>query len=142
MEIVINTQGLESKIKNKSNQLGPRMVRLLNDSARDVERHTKREAPRITGKLKSSITHSLYGTGAIVFANEGIAPYVDYVVDERRGFCAKNAQYLHFFYKGNEVFTKCVKASKPNPFFERGYTAALPDVNMRCNEFINWASDL
>jgi hypothetical protein len=143
MEIVVNTNGLESKIKRKSDQLGPQLVKLLYDSARDVEKHVKHKAPRgKTGHLKDSINHKLGGTGAIVFANESIAPYVDYVIDGRGAFCAKNKQYLHFFYKGNEVFTKCVKASKPNPFFDKGYESSLMDVNRRSENFINWASNL
>ena len=140
VEVTLNTHGLESQLKRKSNEVGPRLIKLLNDSARDVARNVKRKSPHVTGKLKSSITHTIGGNGGVVYANESIAPYVDYVVNGRRGFCAKNKQAL--YWKGASHPVRCVKASKPNPIFEKGYEISGSDIQKRCDEFITWASNI
>lgn len=42
----------------------------------------------------------------------------------------KNAKFLAFRYKGNWVFTKSVKGSKPNPFVERTVERSENNINM------------
>lgn len=161
IEYDIDTHDLEDILQRKANYIGPYAIDFLHDIARDVERHVKRKAPHKTGKLKSSITHTVAGYGAVVYANEGIAPYVDWVIDGTRPhkICAKNKQALWWGEKGFGLvitpggsghFTglehpvKCVNhpGTKPNPFFEKGYEEAKDDMDKRTDKFVKWLIDL
>ena len=141
-DVDIDTHDLEDKLQRKANLIGPYALKYLNDMARDVENHVKKEAPHKTGRLKSSISHKLTGYGAVVYANEGIAPYVDWVIDGRGPVTATNKQALHFTIDGKEIFATRVKASKPNPFFERAYESAQADISKRTDTFVKWVIDL
>jgi hypothetical protein len=67
-----------------------------------------------------------------------MAPYVDWVIEGRKGFSAKNRRALKFKINGKTIFAKHVGPSKPNPFFDRAVPSIEGQMERHLNTFLTW----
>ncbi len=94
------------------------------------------------GTTKSAIRHKLTSTGGQVYVDEGIAPWVKYLIEGRGPVVAKKAKALHFCIAGNDIFVKRVGPSKPNDIMQKGYVLSLPSVGTQAEELGNWLNEV
>lgn len=165
IDIKVDDHGVPQKLRSMDGEVGQRTQHLLNDISFTVQSAIKRSSPHKTGRMKSSIRKTVNPNSALVFADEGIAPYVNYVIEGRGAFCAKGSTqgtymgitrsgslgtskkgkrggYLHFWINGKEIFTRCVRASRPNDVFLKGYNKSKGQVTNKINKFGDWITQL
>lgn len=143
MDIAIDGDKVASAFQRKSNETGTRINTFHNELLNIAHRWTQREAPRrSTGKLKASVKKLRTGGRGLIFISKEIAPYADWVIDGRGGFCAKNKKVLRFKTSKGIIFTRCVGPSKPNPFVDRSFDRMQGDINREVTKFEDWLNEV
>jgi hypothetical protein len=141
IDVVVDTHGLEQKLQQKSSQLQSKIRQMQRLMLTDAQREVQREAPRKTGRLKGAVQYSMGSNVGQIFVNKGMAPYVDWVIDGRKGFCVKNKKALRFVIQGKTIFRKCVGPAKPNPFFDKSVPQVERHIETRLNAFTKWLEE-
>ena len=112
-EVHINDKHVVSALEKKSNELSKELEKYKKKLLNLYRNAAIREAPRRTGRLKSSHRGEWVGDKGIVYADEHVAPYAKYVL------------------KG----TRYMKANKWN---ERAVLKAAPEYYRINQELTRW----
>lgn len=139
INITVDLHGVDTQLKQKADQLDMKISQFMNKLAYMAQRMIQREAPRKTGRLKSSVDIRGDLHRKTVFLNKNVAPYCDWVIDGRPGFTAKNARALRF--RGNDgkwIFRKRVGPSKKNPFIDNAVPAIESQAQVYVNQLQEW----
>ena len=117
MEALIDNETLLTGLQRKADELPEQLRELTNTAAFAVDQHVKEEVPVITGNLQGSISiDNVSDYVKRIYPDEGIAPYAIYVLKGVRGKA---------------------KVDK-NPFMDRGFEAAKPEIDSAVDEFKAW----
>jgi len=107
--------------------------------ARIVEKHIRQEAPEgCTGKLRDGISAEVVSRhGAAVDLRVTSEQYYTHWVINGRGWVYPvHAKVLHWkTCSGEDVFSMYARPTKPNPFHERGWQNAVPEVRAQWQSF-------
>jgi hypothetical protein len=107
--------------------------------AQIVEGHIKDEAPQgCTGKLKAGIRARMPRFSSLETRVEVTSEqyYTDWVINGRGWVYPVHAKVLHWkTCSGEDVFSMYARPTKPNPFHERGWQNAVPEVEANWRTF-------
>jgi hypothetical protein len=143
IHVHIETEGLENRLEAKAEQFKGELNRFHVRLLEIAQRRVRDKAPqRDTRHLKRSIDYKKTGHTGYVFVDKTIAPYADWVLDGRRGFCAKKAQALKFSIGGKTIFRRCVGPAKSQPFFDEAYPYIDQDVGREADRFNEWLKNI
>jgi hypothetical protein len=142
IEVVIDTHGTGEDLIHASGRVGSEFDKFRTDILNIGQRIVQQKAPRgESGELKASVKKDNTG----IFVSKNIAPYRDFVIDGRRGFCRKgntymgkdigNPRMLKFQYMGKTIFTRCVGPAKAQPFVDDAFPEVEQQINQRVRQF-------
>lgn len=139
MEALIDSETLIAKMSRRGNELPSKLQKLVNEASFITQGNIQDEAPVKTGNLQSSIRReNIGGFQSRVFADTGIAPYVEYILrgTEPHEIWAKPGSALNtpygLFRKVNHPGTSA------NPFFDRGIENSKSDIDAEIESFTSW----
>ena len=117
LEVLIDNDTLIAGLQRKADELPEQLRELTNTAAFAVDQHVKEEVPVITGNLQGSISiDNVSDYVKRIYPDEGIAPYAIYVLKGVRGKAEVDK----------------------NPFMDRGFEAAEPEIEAAVEEFKAW----
>ena len=143
VEVLVDAETLINNMSRRGDELPSKLQKLVTEASMITQGNIQDEAPVKTGNLQSSIRRENLGLfQARIFADNGIAPYVEYVI---RGTDAHeivitpvNAQALNTPYG---LFKKVVvnhPGTTANPFFDRGIQNSQSDIAAEIELFTSW----
>ena len=136
--IIINDSASDG-YRKKASQIDSKLKGLSTRVVNVIHRWVQKEAPRKTGKLKSTIQKTSSAAGGSIFMGKG-APYFLYVLDGTR------PHIIHFKNKGglwwkganhpmNHVHHPGTKA---NPYIDRGFEKSEAGIRTEVQKFVDW----
>lgn len=139
MDALIDSETLIANLSRRGNELPSKLKKLVTESSMITQGNIQDEAPVITGNLQSSIRRENLGIfQARIFADTGIAEYVEYILGETppHEIWAKPGSALNtpygLFRKVNHPGTSA------NPFFDRGIENSKSDIDAEIESFTCW----
>lgn len=144
VEIRVDDQGLEKALLSKGNEVEKRGRQLLRDLLDVAQRWVQSEAPRKTGRLKSSVKKQSSGSGGYVFVSKNIAPYAFWVIDGTRPhtIIPKNGKALSWPGAKHPVKKVRHPGTKPNPFVDKAAQKMMSDIEKKVKIFEDWLVDV
>jgi len=145
--------GLKERLTQRATEIGPELVRRVNQMLVTIENNVKFVIPRGEhckgkgGTTKSAVRHRITSYGGEVYVDEGIAPWFKWLVKGRGPVEAKGkenggADALHFCIAGKDVFVKRVGPSEPNNVIGKGYNVSLPRIQSQANNMEKWLNEV
>ena len=117
LEVLVDNDTLLQGLERKANELPEQLRELTNTAAFAVDKAVKEEVPVITGNLQGSISiDNVSDYVKRIYPDEGIAPYAIYVLKGVRGKATVDE----------------------NPFMDRGFQRAEPEIQSAVDEFKSW----
>ena len=143
MEALIDSETLIANMSRRGNELPDKLRKLVVEASFITQGNIQDEAPVKTANLQSSIRRENLGMlQSRVYADTGIAPYVEYVIGGTQPheivITPKNAQALNTPYG---LFKKVVvnhPGTSANPFFDRGIENSRRDIDAEIESFTSW----
>lgn len=143
MEALIDSETLIANMSRRGNELPDKLRKLVVEASFITQGNIQDEAPVKTANLQSSIRRENLGMlQSRVYADTGIAPYVEYVIGGTQPheivITPKNAQALNTPYG---LFKKVVvnhPGTSANPFFDRGIENSQRDIDAEIESFTSW----
>ena len=143
MEALIDSETLIANMSRRGNELPSKLQKLVTEASMITQGNIQDEAPVRTGNLQSSIRRENLGMfQARIYADTGIAPYVEYVLGgtppHEIVITPKTAQELNTPYG---LFKKVVvnhPGTSANPFFDRGIENSRRDIDAEIESFTSW----
>lgn len=144
VDIIVDDQGLEKALLSKAGEVEKRGRRLLNDLLDVAQRWVQSEAPRKTGRLKSSVKKQSSGSGGYVFVSKNIAPYAFWVIDGTRPhtIIPKSGKALYWPGARHPVKKVHHPGTKSNPFVDKAAQKMMSDVEKNVKLFEDWLVDV
>ena len=122
--------------RQKASQIDSKLKGLSSRVVNVIHRWVQREAPRKTGRLKSSIQKTSSVTGGAIFMGKG-APYFIYVLDGHRTRPRKHAAELTFLGKSTG-FKQGQHWVNGNPYIDRGLDKSEASITNEVQKFVDW----
>ena len=117
LEVLVDNATLLEGLERKANELPEQLRELTNTAAFAVDQAVKEEVPVSTGNLQGSISiDNVSDYVKRIYPDEGIAPYAIYVLKGVRGKATVDK----------------------NPFMDRGFQRAEPEIQSAVDEFKSW----
>ena len=139
MEALIDSETLIANMSRRANELPSKLQKLVTESSMITQGNIQDETPVRTGNAQSSIRRENLGLfQARVFADLGIAPYVEWLISgtDPHEIWAKPGSALNtpygLFRKVNHPGTSA------NPFFDRGIENSKSDIDAEIESFTSW----
>jgi hypothetical protein len=143
IKVKMDTHGLEQAFAKKGAAVNGKINELTSQMVDVLELWIKNEAPRKTGRLKSSVQKQKFGSRGLVFVSKAIAPYAFYVLEGTKPhkIVAKHKGALRV--PGFGVF-KSVQhpGTKANPFVDKGAQRAQGEIQQKINAFEKWLGEI
>lgn len=141
--IKVDDNGLANAFERKGAQVNSKIDKLAMDITDALQLWIRDEAPRKTGRTKSSVQKRTWGSRGLVWVSKAISPHVFYVLDGTRAhkIVAKHKKALKV--PGWGVF-KSVNhpGTKSNPFVDRGADKAQGDIDRKISAFEDWLTEV
>lgn len=139
MEALIDSETLINNLSRRGSELPEKLQKLVTEASMITQGNIQDEAPVRTGNLQSSIRRENLGLfQARIFADTGIAPYVEYILRGTDSYeiWAKPGSALNTPYG---LFRKVTHPGiSANPFFDRGIQNSQSDIDAEIESFTSW----
>jgi len=143
IKINVDDHDLANAFRRKGAQVNRKIDQLARDIVDALELWIKYEAPRKTGRTKSSIQKKTWGSRGLIWVSKAIAPHVFYVIDGTRPHKIRAKHKKALRVPGYGVF-KSVKhpGTRPNPFVDKGKAKAQGDIDRKVRAFEQWITEV
>lgn len=140
LKIDVNLNGVDKELRDKGGKISTKAQQLNRDIIDIAQRWVKNDAPRKTGRLKTSIDKTITSFGGSVFRSLSIAPYGDFVIDGTNAheINAKNGKALFWSGASHPVKRVYHPGTKSNPFFDRAYGDMQGEIDDKIAVFEKW----
>jgi hypothetical protein len=148
LHVEIEDHGLQKKLDNHADRIGPELTRRVNRMLVMVENNVKFVTHRGQhckgkgGDTKASIKHRMNSNGGMVYVDEGHAPWAKWYIDGRGPVEPKQAKVLRFCVDNEVIFARRVKAWKGHDILKEGLNRSLNDLESQTKSLGNWLVEL
>lgn len=143
MEALIDSETLIANMSRRGNELPSKLQKLVTESSMITQGNIQDETPVRTGNAQSSIRRENLGLfQARVFADLGIAPYVEWLISGTDPYTydiwAKPGSALNTPYGLFKRVTINHPGISANPFFDIGIQNSKSDIDAEIESFTSW----
>lgn len=132
MLVELHYRGFDYDEAGAGAQVGPILRRVHSSLTRQIANDARARVPVLTGNLGRSIREDPQVQRSPFHVGGGVTAHADYAAPVHEGsrphiIRARNAQALHFFWHGREVFVKSVHhpGSRARPFLRNAGAAVV-----------------
>ena len=138
----MDDHGLANAFNRKAGRMGKEFNKLTADLVDIAHLWVQSEAPRKTGKLRSSVKKENYGTRGLIWLSKSIAPHWVFVIEGTRPHIIR-AKYKKALKTPYGAFKSVHHpGTKANPFVDKAAQKMQGDINRRTDIFEKWLTEV
>lgn len=143
IRVTFDDHGLANAFQKKGGEINRQIDKLTGQLVDIAHRWVQGEAPRRTGRLKTSVQKQTYGSRGLVWLSKAIAPYWVFVIEGTRPHMIRARYKKALRIPGYGIFKSARHpGTRANPFVDKAAVKMQGEINREIELFSKWLEDV